>query len=101
VYTRLIWRSGWIIVNTVPNLIVPSKEGTTISFLRSTLVHGVCHVVCAYILKVQFVAQNVQDSGYADFPSKYRMYLNCATLPTPNALPNCRNDELKVGGGGV
>jgi hypothetical protein len=53
---------------------VPSKEGTTVS-LRRTLVHGVCHVVCANILKVKFVAQNVQDSGYVDFPSKCRMYL--------------------------
>jgi hypothetical protein len=42
---------------------------------KDSLVHGVCHVVCAYILKVQFVAQNVQNSGYVDFPSKYSMYL--------------------------
>jgi hypothetical protein len=54
---------------------VPSKEGTTVSFLRRTLIHGVGHVVCANILKVKFVAQNVQDSGYVDFPIKYRMYL--------------------------
>lgn len=62
-------------MNTVPNVMVLSKEGTTISFLRRTLVHGVCPVVCANIVKAKLVAQNVQDTGYVDFTSKYRMCL--------------------------
>ena len=63
-----IWRSSGYVVISVPNLTVPSNEGTAISFSRMTVVHGICRMDCANILKVKFVAHSVQDIGYMDFP---------------------------------